>query len=255
MAGASRVRILGLLAAAAAAMFVLVSLGNWQMQRLAWKTDLIETANNRLDAEPVRLPSETDDDRVISDYLYAPVTVSGRYAATQEVFVYTQLPKKRDGSGAPDLAAGAPGYWVFLPFELANGDIVFINRGFRGIDATDDIPAAPAGPVSLTGVLRARESGNLFTPEPTLERRIFYRRLPSEILTAYPELSRAREFYLDLAVPDTEGSLLTGRYDMSFTNNHLGYALTWYGLAVTLVLVAVPLVAGEIKRGRSSEGS
>lgn len=248
---AGKIRVLALCLSALICFTILISLGNWQMERLAWKTDLIETANSRLDNPPVPLPLGKSADIVLEGLLYAPVTVRGRYHEGDPIFVYTQLPEARSNSSGPDLSAGAPGYWVFAPFQLENGETLFVNRGFQPVANERSHEPSPKGTLQLTGVVRQSEVGNYFTPSPSLDERLFFRRLPSDFATAYGQIDKVLDFYIDLSVPDTAGNLITARFDMSFRNNHFGYALTWYGLAITLVIVAVAILRSELQKRKA----
>lgn len=208
----------------------LVALGTWQVQRLQWKNALIERIAQRVHAPPVPAPglerwsqvsAETDE--------YRRVQVSGTllYALSTRVQALTEL-----GSG----------YWILTPLQTADGSIVLINRGF--VPAGSNLAKDPAfrrgdrpdkNDVStVTGLLRVSEPGGGFLRrnDPAHER--WYSRDVQAIAEARG-LSRVAPFFID-ANAGTEGPgndvPIGGLTVVSFNNNHLVYALTWYALAL-----------------------
>lgn len=214
------------------ALAVLVSLGNWQLARLAWKEDLVARVAARSAMPPAELPraSEWSDPKLL-DSEYRPFTVSGRFRHEYEVQVYTVL------SDARGPYSGA-GYWVLTPLELADKSFVIVNRGFVPQERKDPASRAEAqikGEVRVTGLLRRPEEANYFTPANEPSRGAWYRRDPAEIARAF-NLSPVAPFMLDAMDKQHVGPLpQPNGTKLSFTNNHLGYALTWFGLAATLV--------------------
>jgi surfeit locus 1 family protein len=138
-------------------------------------------------------------------------------------------------------ATGGQGYWVFTPARFASGEILMVNRGF--VPDGKQAPAARpdgliGGPVDMIGVLRWPEQPGLFTPAGDAARNIWFAR-DSSAMAAAKGLSAA-PFYLELESPEPPGGLpRAGRLLPSLPNNHLGYALTWLGLAAVLVGVYV----------------
>jgi surfeit locus 1 family protein len=214
------------------ALAILIGLGNWQMERLAWKKDLIASINERVALPPQPLPAPSAWANLDLGRLeYRAFFASGRFRHDNEVQVYTVLSEPKGSF------AGA-GYWVLTPFELEGGGTVIVNRGFVPQELKN--PASrPDGQVSglqkITGLLRAPEQPNFFTPANDAARGAWYRRDPAEIARAFG-LQDAAPFMLD-AKGEYRAHMLPqpNETKVSFVNNHLGYALTWYGLAATLV--------------------
>ena len=215
-----------------AALAILIVLGTWQMQRLQWKEALIAAASARSRTQPVALPSAGEWRTLdLASLEYRPVTATGTFRHENEVQVYTVLSEpKGKYSGA--------GYWVLTPLDLGNGNFVVVNRGFVPPEFKD--PATrkerqPAGIVTVTGLLRAPEQANAFTPANDAARGVWYRRDPSDIAQAFG-LANVAPFLIDATANYRAGALpQPNETKLTFTNNHLGYALTWYGLACTLV--------------------
>ena len=215
-----------------AALAVLITLGNWQMQRLSWKENLIATISARVN-EPVRvLPAAaTWPSFEIDANEYRAFFARGRFRHQNEVQVYTVLSE-------PKGSFGGAGYWVLTPFELEDGGIVIVNRGFVPQELKNPASRAEGqteGIVRIAGLLRAREQPNYFTPTNDLAKNAWYRRDPAAIAHAF-DLKNVAPFMLD-ATGEYRPDMLPqpNETKLTFTNNHLGYALTWYGLACTLI--------------------
>ncbi len=190
---------------------ILIALGAWQVQRLAWKEDMLARIAARIAAPPVSLPADPDPAR---DQFLA-VRISGTIA-TPDLEVLASV----KGIGA--------GYRVIAPFELDDGRRILLDRGFVALAAKD----APRPPVraTITGNLRWPDEKNASTPPPDEKRGIWFARdlgAMAERLGTEPVLVVLRES--DEASPqatpypvDTKG----------IPNNHFQYAVTWFGLAL-----------------------
>lgn len=216
---------------------VCVWLGNWQMDRLAEKEALVAAVDARLDAEPVPVPPRAVwDDLDLEDVNFQPVTLTGNYRYTQTITVFTSLSNPRG-------RYSGPGYWVMTPFQLAEGGTVFVNRGFVPQEyqeqaALGDLHGDDPGTVTVVGLLRAGERAGFMAPEPNMSDRIEWVRDTSRLAAMVdPELAPFAPFYVDLlAAP--EGDLPQGGETVvNFSNNHLGYALTWYGFAIVAIVM------------------
>ncbi|MFC5321929.1 SURF1 family protein [Bradyrhizobium oligotrophicum] len=223
-AGALRPATIALATAWAACVAVLLALGIWQVERRAWKLDLIDRVERRVHAEAVPAPGPAawpTTNR--SDDEYRRVTLSGRLLNDRETLVQA-------------LTIEGPGYWVLTPLQTAGG-VVLVNRGFVPTDRRD--PASrragnPEGPVSVTGLLRLSEPGGGFLRhnDPAADR--WYSRDVAAIAAAR-SLSNVAPFFVDAdATPHPGGLPIGGLTVIAFPNNHLVYALTWFTLALML---------------------
>lgn len=212
-----------------------VWLGNWQMQRFAEKEALVVAVDERLYADPVPVPAAPQWDGLDVETLnYRPVSLTGTFRYNQTVTVFTSLSDARG-------SASGPGYWVVTPFVLADGGTVFVNRGFIPQDfqeaaVTDGV--ADDGEVTITGLLRVAERAGMMTPGPNMSDRIEWVRNPERLSAMVdPALAPFAPFYVDLPA-GTPGELPQGGETVvEFTNNHLGYAYTWYGFAIVAVVM------------------
>lgn len=219
--------------AAVIALAVLLGLGVWQLRRLGWKTGLIETIAARTTTPPVALPPEEAwGTLAVADYAYRHVTLAGTFEHDKESHVFRPLaPGDNRGrfSGIGDL--------VLTPLRLPSGAIVIVNRGFVPQDRIDPAtrPAGQlTGAVTVTGLMREAESRSIFTPSDDPGRGTWFTRDPVAI-ARYWHLERAAPFTIDADAADIPGGLPQGGETvLVIPNNHLSYALTWFGLAIGL---------------------
>ena len=213
-----------------AATTVLVLLGNWQVRRLAWKEALIASVEARRKAAPVSLDemiARWNSDR---DVDYRSVTLTGRFDHAREAYFYTT-------------SDGNVGWDVLTPLKLDDGRVAIVGRGF-----VPDVLRDPAkrgigqieGEVTVTGLARNPqfEKPNRFVPENRPDKREFYwkdfRAIADEMGLA--DDGRLVPFIVDASPSDTPGGYPKGGSTLiEFPNNHLQYAITWYGLALACV--------------------
>jgi surfeit locus 1 family protein len=210
----------------------LVSLGTWQVERKAWKEQLIATLDRRLAAAPAPLPARPQWPALDpARDEFRRVALTAELLNDKEALVYTS------GSSLRDDVSG-PGYWVFTPARLADGSLVMIDRGFVP-EGRQDPATRRAGQIAgrsdLVGVLRWPEVSGLFTPAANPSTNLWFARDPAGMATA-KAIGPIAPFYVEQEGPVPAGGLpLPGRLRPNLPNNHLGYILTWYGLAVVLV--------------------
>jgi surfeit locus 1 family protein len=215
--------------AAACAFAVLIGLGTWQVERKAWKEALIATVSERFAAPPVALPLPAEWARLdpATDE-YRRVRFVGELVNDKEALVFTTGSSLRGDAG--------PGYWVFTPAGVA-GRIVMVNRGFVPEDRKDAATRAQgqvAGPVEIVGVMRWPEEPGMFTPAAEPAKNLWFARDPAAMAQA-KGLEPVAPFYVEQESPAAPGGLpRVGQLQPTFLNNHFGYAVTWYGLALVL---------------------
>jgi len=215
---------------ALAAFITLIGLGTWQLDRKAWKEALIEALEERVSAQPVPLPASErwamlDPDRDE----FRRMTFAATIAPDREALVYSS-----GSSVRPDVSG--PGYWVFAPAELPGGSVVVVNRGFVPEGQQDrKTHMPPAGRLQLVGALRWPEPRGVFAPKDDPARNLWFVRDHLAMAQAMG-WGNVAPFYLELET--STGPLpRAGRLAPTLRNEHLQYALTWYGLAVVLAAV------------------
>jgi surfeit locus 1 family protein len=225
----------GLTIACALLFAILCGLGTWQLQRLQWKLALISTVDRHMTAAPVSL------DTILAmrpdDAQYRRVTFRGRFDHAKEAYVFTT-------------DAGAAVYHVLTPFKADAGTILMIDRGEVPKEMLDPATRAsgnPAGDVAVTGVWRAPDAPGLFTPAPDRRNRIWFARDLAAIAAAdHLTLSAPVVIEAD-AAPNPGGWPKGGQTVVSFRNQHLSYAVTWFGLAIVLLCI---WISYNISKGR-----
>jgi surfeit locus 1 family protein len=219
--------VLGLLSLVALA--ILISLGIWQLHRLAWKEALIAEVSARANAPPAPPPDEADWPGLKpEDYEYRHVRLTGTYDPAQQALVFRALEKPRG-------RYGGQGFVVMTPLRLANGASVIVNRGFTPTERKAAAQAAPAGETEVVGLMRASEPRNAFTPADNPASGEWYTRDPAAIAAALG-VARAAPFTIDAdSAADPNALPEGGETVLAFANNHFEYALTWFGMAIALV--------------------
>lgn len=212
-------------------------LGNWQMARLGEKEALVAAVDSRLSSEPIPAPGADQWIGLDLDkWNFQPATLTGTYRYTQTVTVFTSLTDARG-------RFSGPGYWVVTPFELESGGTVFVNRGFVPQElqeqaALGDLHGDDPGIVTVTGLLRPGEQVGFMAPEPDMSDRIEWVRNPERLAAMVdPALAPIAPFYVDLPAGGAGDLPQGGETVVSFSNNHFGYALTWYGFAIVAVVM------------------
>ena len=218
-------RLLGM-AVAALAVAALVGLGLWQLQRLAWKTDLIARVEARMSAPPTPAPGPDAWARLSADASeYTRVTLHGHYLTDH-----------------PDLLAQAltergAGYWVMSAFETDGGWRLWINRGFVPQDARAkrDWAAPVPDATGVQGLLRLSQKGGGFLRENDAAGGRWYSR-DVAAMAAASGIGPVAPYFVDAAAgPDPAARPMGGMTLVQFPNNHLVYALTWFAMAFGLI--------------------
>jgi surfeit locus 1 family protein len=221
---APSLKLLGFGAFAMIGVIVLAALGVWQLERRVWKLDLINRVEQRVSAAPVAAPGPASWPRIgAADDAYRHIEVAGHFLPTRQTLV--RAVTERGG-----------GYWVLAPFRSADGFTVLVNRGFIPADRAQwNSPATQAEhETTLTGLLRQTEPGGAFLQQndPAADR--WYSRDVAAIAAARG-IEQAAPYFIDAdASADPAASPVGGLTVIAFPNNHLVYALTWFGLAVML---------------------
>ena len=210
---------------------VLVSLGKWQVDRLAWKEGVLADIEARISADPVPLPDQVD--RVADRYL--PVTVKGRIAARSLRVLVSQ---KRVGAG----------YRLISPLDTG-ARRVLLDRGF--IRVGDDIPDPPDARVTVTGNLHWPDDRLESTPPNDVAGNMWFARdvgRMAEVLGTEPLLVVARE----VSPPDAGVAPLP--VDTSgIPNDHLEYAVTWFSLAVIWAGMTGFFIRRQMRAGKEAK--
>ena len=218
-----------------------VGLGLWQLQRRVEKHALIAALTERLAAAPGSLPSPAQWSALTpATDEFRRVRFAATYQPLPDAMVYSS------GSAVREDVSG-PGTWAFLPAALPTGETVVINAGFvqNTMQDRDQQDRAVARlitnqPVMLTGYLRFPEVAGALTPSENPAKRLWFTR-------DHPAMARAlgwggdgqkvAPFYIDLEQPvPASGIPKPGPLEVHLKDDHVQYAITWFGLAGAVVI-------------------
>ena len=231
--------LLALFALAAFASFV--ALGTWQVQRLAWKRELIARVEQRVHAPAVPVPPPAEWPAVTAaSHEYRHVRLAGSFLYEQQVLVTAST------------ALGS-GYWVMTPLRQADAAIVLVNRGFVPTEACgrhETCAPGPAGEVVVSGLLRTPETKAFLRHNDPAHARWYARDV--QAIAAARGLGTVAPFFVDADADPVHpqawprGGLTVTR----FPNNHLSYLITWYLLALMVLAAAVHVGRHEYRLRR-----
>ncbi len=215
------------------------ALGIWQVERRAWKHDLIARVEARIHADP--LPIDLLDGLSPAEIEYDRVSVTGRFDHARETLV----------KAVTELGGG---YWVLTPLTTDDGLTVLINRGFVPAERRDRESRSATeslDPVAITGLVRRSEPGGAFlrSNDPRGDR--WYSR-DVEAIARARALGPVASFFIDAEASSVPGSFPVGGLTVvQFRDAHLSYALTWFALAAMVAAGIALLIRSEIRLRRS----
>jgi surfeit locus 1 family protein len=204
---------------------LLVGLGLWQLDRKVWKESIINALNQRVGATPTELPPAAIWPQLSAqDSEFRRVRFRAEFLPVQDAYVYVAGSALRD-----DIRA--PGYFVFRPARLPDGRVVVVNRGYVPMTHTEQ---SPAGTEDISGYLRWPEKESTFTPTDPKTETWFVR--DQRAMAAARGWGEVAPFYVDQETPvPASGLPRPAALQVNLRNHHLSYALTWFGLAATLI--------------------
>jgi surfeit locus 1 family protein len=202
-----------------------ILLGNWQVERLDWKLDLIEKIELRATSEPVALPQGMADQEKL-EYLH--ISVTGTFDNKTEVTMYSVGPN------------GEPGYDLYTSIKMSDGRSIIVNRGWvpEKIKEQSKRPATlVSNEVTLVGLLRKPWGKLWYGPENEPGNNMwFYGDVDAMASTMGINAYFPMFLYADKI--DSDNSFpVAGRTEFNIVNNHLDYVLTWYGLSIVLLVI------------------
>ncbi|HAK97798.1 MAG TPA: hypothetical protein DCP14_00500 [Rhodobiaceae bacterium] len=228
----------------------LLSLGNWQMERLTWKKSLIEVIEARLAAPLQNIPESGEWKNLSSDdYVYQPVFLKGVFDHQAEQFWFVHHEKF------------GPGYQVITPFVIGGERIVMVNRGY--IPASQQAPVTRqdgqiSGEVRLEGLMVWPSERNIFEPPNEPDNNLWFVKDINAMAknAGYEDNSwLIAPFFVDsLETPENVYPVqapIGGQTRVNLPNRHLEYVVTWYGLALALVIVYVQWLIKQTNRAKS----
>jgi surfeit locus 1 family protein len=211
------------------AVLVLLALGVWQIERLHWKEGLIAQRDTMVAAAPIA-PPQTLAEAKPNEFRH--VAADGEFLNGKEIFL------------AASSEIGRSGYQVLTPLWATDGRVIFVNRGFIPLELKNPEKRSAgqlAGAVHVTGLLRVppAEKPSWFLPFNRPDLNLwFWVDLPAMAKAAGVE--NAAPFYIDAdKTPNPGGWPQGGVTRLELPNDHLQYAITWFALAIALIVIYV----------------
>ena len=192
------------------------SLGTWQLYRLQWKVALINEINDGLSSEPV-FYSKTNIRN------YQKVKFNGEFNFEKQIFLYSLND------------SGVPGYEIITPLQTQSNEILLVNRGWikeelKG-ESQKNINLIDTN--SFSGIIKKISKSNPFKPDNDLKNNIWFS-VNIEELENYTGLDLNN--YI-LYLENSHNKILTPKkISPNLPNNHLKYSITWYSVALSILL-------------------
>ncbi len=218
-----------------AALAILVSLGAWQLQRMQWKSELIAAIEANIALPASSLPGGAID---IEAWRYRKVKITGRFHHDKEIHLYAVSDK------------GKPGYQIITPVERSDGGFVLFNRGWVPIGNRNPqtrLAGHIEGLHTLVGIVRKPWVQNTFVADNEPQKNIwFYGDLDG--MAKFRGIVHYAPLFLEADETLNPGGLpIGGQSRLKISNDHLNYALTWFSLAIALLIVYGLYVAEQFR--------
>ncbi len=213
---------------------LLLVLGTWQVQRLQWKEQLLADMAERQHAPPVSAQEIHALLQSGHDIEYRTMQVSGRFDHARERHFFATHQSRT-------------GFYVYTPLTLPGGEVLFVNRGFVPYDLKEPAlrpQGQVEGEVAISGYARSRLEGkpSAIVPDNDPAKNLFYwKDLEAMAATVGLDTARVLPFFMDADASQVNpgGWPQGGVTQFTLSNNHLQYAVTWYGLAGALIAVVI----------------
>lgn len=212
--------------AALLAILILCTLGGWQIQRLQWKTALLAQLDQAYNNPTPPLFTSTDITAAAA-HDFAAARLRGKFIGNHYLLLGIRTWQ------------GQAGYHLLAPFRLTDGGIVLINRGWVPLQFSPAMTAAPHGTQTIRGILHRPDHANPFVPANDPAQNRWYRwDLPAMAQTLGVSDLTPLVLYVqsDNASPNQPPPVAAALH-WTLPNNHLSYAIFWFGMAGVLAII------------------
>lgn len=208
------------------AILIMIGLGTWQLDRMKWKEDLIALLDDRTSASPINLPDHPLNQ---ADHEFMPVFLQGQFDHTQEFILQNRTYEKKAGMH------------VLTPFVLADGKgAVLVDRGWVPFAAPGQehrLNNQPEGFLLLNGIIRFSPGQTAFIPENSAGKNQWYY-IDLNAIDKLTEVNITTDYYVMAVHTGADGDYpVGGQWKIALPNSHLEYAITWYSLALILLVI------------------
>ncbi|MDC3028350.1 SURF1 family protein [Candidatus Pelagibacter sp.] len=192
---------------------VFVALGSWQIVRLNWKNNLILEIENSLKNPPVELTNSNVEN-------YLKIKTSGSIDLEKQIYLYNLND------------TGTPGFEVINPI-LINNTNYLINRGWIPFEKKNSQEINIFDENDIIGTLKLQGRKNIFKPDNDLEENYWFSLNREDILKFTGKEFSKYIIYLNGNYQVPKPKKITA----NISNNHQKYALTWFSLAISILLL------------------
>ena len=192
--------------------FVVLSLGTWQVFRLDLKNNLISNLENNLKKNFVSFNIDIDQE-------YTKVLLKKKDSKSK-IFLY-------------HLNKGEIGFKVIVPYEVNSSLIVLVDKGWVRKDKINLIKNTLLNDDVIVGYTKKITKKNLFTPNNSIKEDFLY---SIDVDSLKKSLNKNIYPLLIIQTSKINKDIIPNEYEVRIPNNHLQYAITWYGLAIVTII-------------------
>jgi len=193
--------------------FVFIALGTWQIIRLNWKNNLILEIENSLKNPPVKLSQSNQQN-------YLKIKTSGRVDFEKQIYLYNLND------------SGTPGFEVLNPI-LIDGENYLLNRGWIPFEKKDTPEINILDQNNIEGTLKTLGRKNIFKPDNDIKENYWFSLNREDISKFTGKEFSKYIIYLDGNYQFPRPKKITA----NISNNHKKYAMTWFSLAISILLL------------------
>ena len=192
---------------------VLLSLGFWQLYRLSWKLDLINQIENSLKVEPIELQN-------VEKKNYLRIKTSGQIDFEKQIYLYNLN------------ESGKPGFEVINPIKIGKEDYL-INRGWISFDKKNKPEINIIDQKNIIGTLMLQSKSSFFKPKNEIDKNYWFTLDREDILKFTGRNFSKYIIYLNGNYENPRPKVITAK----ISNNHKKYAITWFSMAISILLI------------------
>ena len=188
-------------------------MGSWQIIRLNWKNNLILEIESSLKKPPVQL-SETN----LTNFL--KIKTSGSIDFDKQIYLYNLNEN------------GTPGFEVINPIIIDSKNYL-INRGWIPFKKKDTEEIYDFDENNIIGILKSQGRKNIFKPDNDIKENYWFSLDREDIFEFTGKKFSNYIIYLDGNYQFPKPKKITA----NISNNHKKYAITWFSLAISILLL------------------
>jgi len=192
---------------------ILISLGSWQLYRLNWKLNLISEIENSLKNNPIEFSKANKKN-------YLRIKTSGTIDFDKQIYLYNLSD------------SGKPGFEVINPI-LINNENYLINRGWISFDQKDQSKINFLNEDKIIGTLKLQSKASMFKPENDIEENYWFTLDRDDIFNFTGKRFSNYIIYLNGDYKIPKPKVITA----DISNNHKKYAITWFSMAISILLI------------------